>query len=128
MDFNIVASYKRSWVIYSPINIQGNSSISTWDEEKDPCRLNQGCKSQRKKTPTAGLLWNHPNHFFLVVSTRLKNMLVKLDHFPRGEHKTYAETTNLVYQLLVFLHKALLNPYQTVGGGNRFLLIIPSSC
>ena len=82
---------------------------------------------EKKKTTTAGLLWNHPNHFVLVVSTRLKNMLVKLDHFPRGEHKTYVETTNLVYQLLIFL-KALLNPYQTVGGGNRFLLIIPSDC
>ena len=119
MDFNIVASYKKSWVIYSPINIQGNSSISTWDEEKDPCRLNQGCKSQRKKTPTAGLLWNHPNHFFLVVSTRLKNMQKSnwiISAGIRGEHKTYVETTNLAYELLVFLNKALLNPYQTVGG------------
>ena len=79
----------------------------------------QAPESQRKKTPTAGLPWNHPNHFFLVVSTRLKNMQKSnwiISAGIRGEHKTYVETTNLAYELLVFLNKALLKCLSNCGG------------
>ena len=41
-----------------------------------------------------GTLTSHEWYIYLVVEpTQVKNMLVKLDHFPRGENKKYETNT-----------------------------------